>query len=106
MNQTRPPVNCAILTTARTQAIGTPQLIEAVTEAACAKPLENQLAMFEVGVVSVVRAAFCVGCRGVGWSARSGVIVVQMNCQPVVGIPWHSRGHFSENRVLISGSMA
>ena len=33
------------------QEIGTPQVVEAVAEAACAKPLEMQLPMFEVRTV-------------------------------------------------------
>lgn len=42
------PVNPFDLGTLDLQAIGTPQVVEAVAEAACVKPLEMQLPMFEV----------------------------------------------------------
>lgn len=37
-----------VLSMKKHQAIGTPQVVQAVAEAACAKPLEGQLPIFEV----------------------------------------------------------
>lgn len=69
------------------QAIGTPRMVEAVAEAACAKPLEMQLPMFEVReggthvrVECVILLIACrvrrkegqhlVGLREFGWRMR------------------------------------